>query len=197
MELFLSKLYKTKPHPFFYCAKTPNLSTPIRKNALSEYLKSLILGIKSFGSSLHVGEYFIYWQKTATCNSFTNIDPLLTLCLCMVWFSEKKGCLQILRNPPKAAGWSLSKCRFAVGLESKWCAPDQLVRSLFSSSFEQHERPLQLQGEEEMIESPGIAVKNRGRRPPRGPQVNIKTDNWSYLHSFTQRQHHTDLERER
>lgn len=48
-----------------------------------------------------------------------------------------------------------------------------------------------------MIESPGISVKNNEKEAPKGLQVNIKTDNCSYLHTISPGQRWTDLEREK
>lgn len=46
-----------------------------------------------------------------------------------------------------------------------------------------------------MIESPGNLRTERRETTPAGAQVNIKTDNCSYLHTDSRRQHQTDLER--
>lgn len=72
----------------------------------------------------------------------------------------------------------------------------QVIYSIFSISIWTTRRGPAAPVRGEMIESPGISVKNREREAPTGPQVNIKTDNCAYLHNITWRQHWTDLERE-
>lgn len=86
-------------------------------------------------------------------------------------------------------GWSFSKLNCAVGRGAELHAA--------SSSPPYHPQPPPCSSDEEkkMIESHGNLRTERREKTPAGAQVNIKTDNCSYLHTDSRRQHQTDLER--
>lgn len=86
-------------------------------------------------------------------------------------------------------GWSLSKLNCAVGRGA------ELHAASSSTPYLPQPPPCSSVEEKKMIESPGNLRTEQREKAPAGAQVNIKTDNCSYLHTDSRRQHQTDLER--
>ena len=127
-----------------------------------------------------------YFHKYQLCSppSPCQLSTFLRLSEKGVWLHEKN---------PKQQGGLFQRVATLWG-ETEPTLLGRVTCSIFSIIWTTRTAPAALL-RREMIESPGISVKNR-ENAPTGPQVNTKTDNCSYLHTITRRQHQTDLERE-